>query len=172
MIHFRASAGNRFLYFLQKRSWMKTECPIYFVAWHNAFAFRSNIVPANFNLKHEFFCYWFTAFLISTEYNIIYAMKSVFLLPIQKIVILFQIVFQWFSYIIDRAHQNSPSTHFRRANTSSGGLIRILLRLTQYGSNPSEKEEKLHMTCARWHVWNMTIKGDFVVVSGLKSEHI
>ena len=33
--------------------------------------------------------------------------------------------FQCFSYIIDRVHQNSPSMHFRRANTDSGGPIRI-----------------------------------------------
>ena len=32
--------------------------------------------------------------------------------------------FQCFSYIIDRVHQNSPSMHFRRANTDSGGPIR------------------------------------------------
>ena len=38
---------------------------------------------------------------------------------------LFQIgFFQCFSYIIDRVHQNSPSMHFRRANTDSGGPIR------------------------------------------------
>ena len=33
--------------------------------------------------------------------------------------------FQFFSYIIDMVHQNSMSVHFRRANTDSGGPIRI-----------------------------------------------
>ena len=33
--------------------------------------------------------------------------------------------FQWFSDIIDRVPQNSPSMHFRRGNTKSGGPIRI-----------------------------------------------
>ena len=33
--------------------------------------------------------------------------------------------FQCFSFIIYRVHQNSPPMHFRRANTDSGGPIRI-----------------------------------------------
>ena len=33
--------------------------------------------------------------------------------------------FQCFSFIIDRVHQNSPALHFMRANTDSGGPIRI-----------------------------------------------
>ena len=38
---------------------------------------------------------------------------------------------QCFSYIIDRVHHNSPSIHFRRANTDLGGPIRI--QEGQYG---------------------------------------
>ena len=33
--------------------------------------------------------------------------------------------FSAFFYIIGRVHQNSPYLHFRRANTNSGGPIRI-----------------------------------------------
>ena len=39
--------------------------------------------------------------------------------------------FQRFSYILDRVHHNSPSMHFRRVNTDSGGPIGI--QEGQYG---------------------------------------
>ena len=39
--------------------------------------------------------------------------------------------FQFFSYIIDRVHQNCPTMHFRMSNTDSGGPIRI--QEGQYG---------------------------------------
>ena len=39
--------------------------------------------------------------------------------------------FQCVSYILERVHQNSPSMHFRRVNTDSGGSIRI--QEGQYG---------------------------------------
>ena len=51
-------------------------------------------------------------------------------------------VFQCFSYIVDRSHQNSPSMHFRRANTDSGGPIRI--QESQYGLRRANTELSVH----------------------------
>ena len=49
--------------------------------------------------------------------------------------------FQCFSYIMDRVHQNSPSMHFRRTNTDSGGLIRI--QEDQYGFRRANTEPSM-----------------------------
>ena len=50
--------------------------------------------------------------------------------------------FQCFSYIIDRVHQNSPSMHFKRANTDSGGPIRI--QEGQFGFRRVNTEPSVH----------------------------
>ena len=59
-----------------------------------------------------------------------------------RLSILFQIgFFKAFLQIRDRVHQNSPSMHFRRANTDSGGPIRI--QESQNGFNGANTEPSL-----------------------------
>ena len=54
----------------------------------------------------------------------------------------FKQVFSVLSLIIDRVHRNSPSMHFRRANTNSGGPIRI--EEGQYGFRRANTEPSVH----------------------------
>ena len=76
--------------------------------------------------------------------------------------------FQCFSYIIDRVHQNSPSMHFRRPNTDSGGLIRIQewpIRIQEgqvrggsvavavdVSEGWQETQDMSHVKCDTWHI--------------------
>ena len=72
--------------------------------------------------------------------------------------------FQCFSYIIDRVHQNSPTMYFRRANTDSGGPIRI--QEGQYGFRRSNTDSGGPIRNRLW-ILGRPIRNRLCILGGL-----